>query len=218
VAVSDFISRRIKKAYRRESDVIYPPVDVEAFQLKVNKEDFYLASSRLVPYKKIPLIIESFNSMPDKKLIVIGDGPDAKRCKSLAGKNVVFMGYQSTVVLKDHMQRAKAFVFAAEEDFGIIPVEAQACGTPVIAFGKGGAVETIRGQNDQAPTGVFFYEQTVESIVAAVSLFDNEYFAKINPQDCRDNANRFSQQRFRLQFENFVQSKWSEFQKGVKND
>ncbi len=148
VAVSKFISRRIKKTYRRESHVIYPPVDIEKFQLKVDKEDFYLASSRLVPYKKIPLIIEAFNSMPDKKLIVIGDGPDAERCKRLAGNNVVFMGYQSTEVLKDHMQRAKAFVFAAEEDFGIIPVEAQACGTPVIAFGKGGALETIRGQSD----------------------------------------------------------------------
>jgi glycosyltransferase involved in cell wall biosynthesis len=218
VAVSEFISRRIKKAYRRESHVIYPPVDVEEFQLKMDKEDFYLASSRLVPYKKLPLIIESFSSMPDKKLIVIGDGPDAERCKSLAGNNVIFMGYQSTAVLKDHMQRAKAFVFAAEEDFGIIPVEAQACGTPVIAFGKGGALETIRGQSDQAPTGVFFYEQTVESIVAAVSLFENEYFAKIKPQDCRDNANKFSQSRFRAEFQDYVERKWREFKKGESND
>jgi len=217
VAVSEFISRRIKKAYRRESHVIYPPVDIEEFQLKVDKEDFYLASSRLVPYKKIPLIIESFNSMPDKKLIVIGDGPDAERCKSLAGNNVIFMGYQSTVVLKEHMQRAKAFVFAAEEDFGIIPVEAQACGTPVIAFGKGGVLETVRGQSDQTPTGVFFYAQTVESIVAAVSLFDNEYCQKIKPQDCRDNANKFSQSRFRAEFQDFVESKWSEFKKGESN-
>lgn len=218
VAVSKYISRRIDKAYRRESHVIYPPVDVEKFQIKVDKDDFYLTSSRLVPYKKIPLIIDSFNKMPDKKLIVIGDGPDANRCRNLAGENVIFMGYQSTEVLKDHMQRAKAFVFAAEEDFGIIPIEAQACGTPVIAFGKGGAIETIRGQNDLAPTGVFFYEQTVKSITAAVALFEDEYLAKITPQACRDNANRFSQQRFRLQFEDFVVKKWNEFQKGMKDD
>lgn len=218
VAVSKFISRRIDKAYRRESHVIYPPVDVEKFQIKLDKDDFYLTSSRLVPYKKIPLIIDSFNKMPDKKLIVIGDGPDANRCRSLAGENVIFMGYQSTEVLKDHMQRAKAFVFAAEEDFGIIPIEAQACGTPVIAFGKGGALETIRGQNDIAPTGVFFYEQTVESITAAVALFEHEYSKKITPQACRDSANRFSQQRFRLQFEDFVEKKWNEFQKGMKDD
>lgn len=218
VAVSKFISRRIDKAYRRKSHVIYPPVNVDKFEIKVKKDDYYLTSSRLVPYKKIPLIIDSFNKMPDKKLIVIGDGPDANRCKNLAGKNVIFMGYQSTEVLKDHMQRAKAFVFAAEEDFGITPIEAQACGTPVIAFGKGGVLETIRGQNDIAPTGVFFYEQTVESITAAVALFEHEYSKKITPHACRNNANRFSQQRFRLQFEDFVEKKWNEFQKGMKDD
>lgn len=218
VAVSKFISRRIEKAYRRKSYVIYPPVDVEKFQIKIDKEDFYLTSSRLVPYKKIPLIIESFNSMPDKKLIVIGDGPDADRCRNLAKENVIFMGYQNTEVLKDYMQRAKAFIFAAEEDFGIIPIEAQACGTPVIAFGKGGVLETIRGQNDLVPTGIFFYEQTVESIIAVVGLFEHEYSRKISPLACRDNASRFSQQRFRLQFEDFVMKKWNEFQKGMKND
>jgi glycosyltransferase involved in cell wall biosynthesis len=128
------------------------------------------------------------------------------------------MGYQNTEVLKDHMQRAKAFIFAAEEDFGIIPIEAQACGTPVIAFGKGGALETIRGQNYLDPTGIFFYEQTVESIIDVVALFEREYSSKISPQACRDNANRFSQQRFRLQFEDFVMKKWNEFQKGMKDD
>lgn len=218
VAVSKFISRRIKKAYRRDSHVIYPPVDVEEFKIKIDKEDFYLASSRLVPYKKIPLIIDAFNVMPDKKLLVIGDGPDSDRCKKMAKENVIFMGYQSTEVLKDHMQRAKAFVFAAEEDFGIMPLEAQSCGTPVIAFGKGGVLETIRGQNDLVPTGVFFYQQTVESIIEAVSLFEFEFSTKITPQACRDNAYRFSQQRFRLQFEDFVIKKWNEFQKGMKDD
>lgn len=216
VAVSKFISRRIEKTYRRESRVIYPPVDIESFQIKKDKEDFYLASSRLVPYKKIPLIIESFNKMPDKKLIVIGDGPEANRCKNLAKENVVFMGYKSTEVLRDYMQRAKAFVFAAEEDFGIIPIEAQACGTPVIAYGKGGALESIRGQNDSVPTGIFFYEQTIESIISAVTLFDNEFSLKITPQACRENANRFSIERFHKEFKSFVEIKFNEFQEGMK--
>ena len=217
VAVSKFISRRIMKVYRRESHVIYPPVDVEKFRLKVDKDDFYLTSSRLVPYKKIPLIIDSFNRMPNKRLIVIGDGPDFDRCKNLAKENIILMGYQSTKVLKNHMQRAKAFVFAAEEDFGIVPIEAQACGTPVIAFGKGGALETIRGQTDLTPTGVFFYKQTVESIIEAVELFEREFSPKITPYACRDNAYRFSQERFRSEFKNFVEEKWSEFRNDSKN-
>lgn len=155
IANSNFISRRVKKVYGREADVIYPPVDVDAFTLCEQKENFYLTASRMVPYKKVRIIVEAFNMMPEKKLIVIGDGPEFKNIKSIAGSNVQLMGYQPFEVLREKMQHAKAFVFASEEDFGIAPVEAQACGTPVIAYGKGGATETVR-MGDNA-TGVFFY-------------------------------------------------------------
>jgi glycosyltransferase involved in cell wall biosynthesis len=218
VAVSKFISRRINKVYRCESHVIYPPVDVEQFQINIEKEDFYLTSSRLVPYKRVPLIIESFNKMVDKKLIVIGDGPEAYRCVKLANKNIIILGYQSTEVIISYMQRAKAFVFAAEEDFGISPIEAQACGTPVIAYAKGGVLETIRGQNCPTPTGVFFNEQTTDSIISAVILFETEIQQKITPQACRSNAERFSQQRFRAELNEFIEDKWQEFEKSKRNE
>lgn len=167
IANSRFIARRIAKVYRRPARVIYPPVEVEAFSLREQKEDFYLTASRMVPYKKMPLIVEAFAAMPDKRLVVIGDGPELARCKAVAAPNVELLGYQPFEVLRDYMQRARAFVFAAEEDFGITPVEAQACGTPVIAFGRGGACETIVGLDaaaplpaagGAAPTGLFFAE------------------------------------------------------------
>jgi glycosyltransferase involved in cell wall biosynthesis len=137
IANSKFISRRIKKVYGREADVIYPPVDVERFKLKREKQDFYLTASRLVPYKRIDLIVEAFSKMPEKKLVVIGDGPEMSKIRKIAGANIEILGFQPNDVMEEYMMDAKAFVFAAEEDFGITPVEAQACGTPVIAFGKG---------------------------------------------------------------------------------
>lgn len=203
VANSDFIARRIWKVYRREAKVIYPPVDVEAFAMNEKKEDFYFTASRMVPYKKIDLIVEAFTNMPDKRLIVIGDGPDYTKIKSKAGKNVEILGYQPFEVLKEHMQKARAFVFAAEEDFGITPVEAQACGTPVIAFGKGGVLETVSGLEKPAPTGVFFYQQTVTAIIEAVNTFE-EKKEKINPSVCRNNALRFGPERFRKEIEEYV--------------
>ena len=134
VANSNFIARRIKRAYGRDSVVIYPPVDVEAFTMQEEKENFYFTASRMVPYKKVKLIVEVFNEVPEKELVVIGDGTEYEQIVKIAKSNVRILGYQSFEVLKDYMQRAKAFVFAAEEDFGITPVEAQACGTPVIAY------------------------------------------------------------------------------------
>ena len=142
--------------------------------------------------------------MPDKKLIVIGDGPDFAKIKAKAGKNVTLMGYQTFEVLKEHMQKAKAFVFAAEEDFGITPVEAQACGTPVIAFGKGGALETVVGLDKEKPTGVFFEEQTVESICDAVEKFEQQQDRFI-AENCRQNAERFSNERFMKEIREYVE-------------
>ncbi len=202
-AISNFIARRIWKTYRRESRVIYPPVAVDDFTMREDKENFYLTASRMVPYKKIPLIVEAFNQMPGKKLIVIGDGPDYAKIKALAKKNVTLLGYQPFSVLRNHMQNAKAFIFAAEEDFGITPLEAQACGTPVIAYGRGGVRETVQGLESERPTGVFFEEQSVEAILSAVARFETEG-KRITPQACRENAQRFSPERFRAEFMEFV--------------
>jgi glycosyltransferase involved in cell wall biosynthesis len=187
LANSHFIQRRIQKVYRRDSEVIYPPVDTSGFSLHEDKEPFYLTASRMVPYKKIDLIVEAFSAMPDKQLVVIGDGPDFAKIRAKAGPNVRLMGYQPFDVLRDHMQRAQAFVFAAQEDFGIVPLEAQACGTPVIAFGRGGALETVRGLHQAQPTGVFFESQTVAAIVAAVRTFEGER-ERFQPKRIREHA------------------------------
>lgn len=213
VANSDFIRRRIAKVYRRPADVIYPPVDVDAFTLGTVREDFYVSVSRLVPYKRVGLIVEAFKLLPARKLIVIGDGPELERTKSRAGANVEFLGYASSQTVRDYMQRARAMVFAAEEDFGIVPVEAQACGTPVIAFKKGGALETVRGFGDPNPTGLFFDEQTPEAIAEAVRTFE-EVREKITSENCRRNAERFSVERFRREFTDYVTRAWEEFESG----
>ena len=211
IAISNFIARRIQKVYRRDSTIIYPPVDIDAFEMRVNKEDFYLTASRMVPYKRIDLIVEAFNAMPEKRLVVIGDGPEFAKIKSKTGPNIELLGYQSFEVLRDHMQRAKAFIFAAEEDFGIAPLEAQACGTPVIAFSKGGATETIVGLENEEPTGVFFPTQSSLAIQQALHLFEQNW-DRITPDACRSNAMRFSSERFRLEFRDFVEHAWSSFQ------
>lgn len=211
VANSKFIARRIWKVYRRDATVIYPPVDIDTFSLWETKEDYYLAASRMVPYKKMDIIVNAFSQMPDKKLVIIGDGPDYKKIRTKAAENIQFLGYQSFPVLKEYMQRARAFVFAAEEDFGIVPVEAQACGTPVIAYGKGGTLETVQGLNTLSPTGVFFNEQTSVSIIDAVKRFEHEQ-GNISPQACRNNAVRFSPGRFRKEFQSLVEQQYSAFE------
>ena len=210
IANSQFIARRIWKVYRREATVIHPPVDVDNFELKTNKEPFYLTASRMVPYKKITAIVEAFKALPDRKLVVIGDGPEMKRVKALAGPNVEILGYQPSSVLSDLMQRARGFIFAAEEDFGITPVEAQACGTPVIAFGRGGALETIRGLDHAKPTGLFFQRQDAASIAEAVLEFERNA-DRMTPLDCWENAQRFSAQIFRETYGKFVEHCWDVF-------
>ena len=206
IANSHYIARRIKKIYNKESEVIYPPVDVEKFELYENKENFYFTASRMVPYKKIDLIVEAFSKMPDKKLVVIGDGPDINKIKSKATKNIEILGYQPFDVLKNYMKRAKAFVFAAEEDFGIIPVEAQACGTPVIAYNKGGVTETVI----DGKSGVFFEEQKVESIVKAVKHFE-KIEDEFNFKEIKKHSEKFSRKRFEKEIEEFVNKKYNEW-------
>lgn len=199
VANSAFVGRRIRKAYGCEATVVYPPVDVERFELSTQREDVYLIASRMVPYKRIPLIVEAFAAMPSRRLVVIGDGPDFARAKACAGPNVTLLGYQPDAVLVDWMQRARAFVFAAEEDFGISVVEAQACGTPVIALGRGGVREIVVESPDaERATGLFFSEQSVASIVDAVERF--EQYPPFRAEVCRRNAQRFTTERFKREF------------------
>ena len=206
VANSRYVARRIRKIYRRDAHVIYPPVDTEGFALETHKEDFYFTVSRMVPYKKIDLIVEAFSRMPDKQLVVIGEGPEFAKIRSKAGPNVKLMGYQPFSVVKEHMAHARAFVFAAEEDFGIVPVEAQACGTPVIAFGRGGATETVV----QGETGLFFMEQTPDALMTAVETFESGAL-EFSPERIRRHAEQFSQARFRKEMSDLVASEWESF-------
>ena len=211
VANSCYIARRIKKTYGKPSDIIYPPVDVDKFTLREAKEDFYLTASRMVPYKKIDLIVEAF-SQTDKKLLVIGDGPDMAKIKSKAGKNVELLGFASDETMADLMGRAKAFVFAAEEDFGITPVEAQACGTPAICFGRGGARETVL----DGESGLYFMEQNTKELLAAVAKFEQNY-DKFEPVKIRENSLKFSRARFEAEIKSYVEKKYEEFKDGLND-
>ena len=210
IACSKFIERRIKKIYRRDAYVIYPNVAVDQFVPGKERQDFYLTSSRLTPYKRVLLIVEAFAKMPDRKLIVIGAGPQYERVKKTATDNVKVLGYQEFPVLLSHMQAAKAFIFAAEEDFGIAPLEAQACGTPVLAFGKGGASETVV----HGVTGLHFHEQSVEAICDVVERFES-LSKPFEPLQIRAHAQRFSTDRFKRQFRDYVDAAWAEHQQEV---
>ncbi|MFN5399854.1 MAG: glycosyltransferase family 4 protein [Pseudanabaena sp.] len=207
VSNSEFIARRIHKVYRRSATVIYPPVDLQNYTLCEQKHEFYLTASRLVPYKRIDLIVEAFSQMSDRSLIVIGDGEQMAKIRAKASSNIKFLGHLEPEALREYMQKARAFVFAAEEDFGITPVEAQACGTPVIAYGRGGVCESVRGLDCDRPTGVFFAEQSVASIHAAVLEFEKNS-DRISPKICHENAMRFSTERFQAEFLEFVEQAW----------
>jgi glycosyltransferase involved in cell wall biosynthesis len=197
--ISRYIGERIKRCYGRESTVIYPPVDVEYFTPGGVHEAFYLAASRMVPYKKLPMIAAAFaRHLPERQLVIIGDGPEMERVQAAAGPNVRILGAQPREVLRDYLRRARAFVFAADEDFGILPVEAQACGTPVIAYGVGGARETVL----DGQTGVFFAEQTAAVVAEAVRRFES---AEFDAEAYRANAERFSAARFRGEFRGWVE-------------
>ncbi|HWB61409.1 MAG TPA: glycosyltransferase family 4 protein, partial [Chthoniobacteraceae bacterium] len=204
VANSHYIGRRIRKAYGRSSSVIYPPVDTAVFAPVAEKEDYYVTASRFVPYKKIRLVVEAFARMPGRTLHVLGDGPSWKEIASKATPNVRMLGYQDPLAMISQLQKAKAFVYAAQEDFGILPVEAQACGTPVIAYGKGGATETVIN----GTTGILFPTQTVEGICWGVDQFERQTF---DSTIIRANAERFSVERFRKNFGHFVQGAWDNF-------
>ena len=208
IANSEFIARRVQKCYRRPAEVVYPPVNITDFILQPDKQDFYVAASRMVPYKRMDLIAQAFRQMPERKLVIIGDGPDLDKVRAVAAgaSNITVTGFLPFPQMRHYMQQAKAFVFAAEEDFGITPVEAMACGTPVIAYGKGGALETVV----DGRTGFFFPQQTPESLVQAVEHFEQQGH-DIRPEHCREQAEHFSIELFRERFSRAVDAAIQEF-------
>lgn len=196
VTNSNYVARRVRRIYGRDATTIYPPVDTDYFTPSGAREGFYLTASRMVPYKRMDLVVAAFRYLPDSKLIVIGDGPERRKIEELGGPNVEFLGYQPDEVMRQYLQRAQAFIFAAEEDFGILPVEAQACGTPVIAYGKGGTLETVVDIDNATgadATGVLFYRQEPEAIASAVARFEA---ADIAPAACRAWAENFGLAQF----------------------
>ncbi len=208
LANSCHVQQRIWRTYRRPSRVLYPPVRTEMFSLQHEKDDFYVTVSRLVSYKRIDLIVDAFAAMPQRKLVVIGDGPEAAELKRRCPANVSLLGWQPDEVVQKHLGAAKAFVFAAHEDFGISPLEAQACGTPVIAYGVGGATETVRDlHKSSSPTGLLFRLQTTACLIDAVEAFE-QAGAVFDPQVCREWAETFSEENFKRSFTKIVEQSW----------
>jgi glycosyltransferase involved in cell wall biosynthesis len=212
LANSRHVQLRIWRAYRRHARVLYPPVAVERFTVREVKEDFYVTVSRLVSYKRVDLILKAFARLPDRRLFVIGDGPDRAELARHCPPNVTLLGWQPDDVVDSYLGAARAFVFAAHEDFGISPVEAQACGTPVIAFGRGGATETVQGaRTSSEPTGVLFPEQTAQSLADGVREFESTA-TRISSEACRRWAERFSEARFRREFTAILEQAWNAWQ------
>ncbi|MBD3419499.1 MAG: glycosyltransferase [Chitinivibrionales bacterium] len=205
VANSYYIAHRIQKCYNREATVIYPPVDIHRFHVSRHKDDYFITISRLVQYKRIDLIVKAFNEL-GLRLLIIGDGPARDRLKAIAQKNIEFLGYVSSPAIEEYLSKARAFIFSAEEDFGIVNVEAQAAGVPVVAFGRGGALETVI-ENE---TGLFFWKQSPQAIIDAMRQFlVNEH--KFDPAYIRQNAESFPRERFELEFKRFVDFAWEDF-------
>lgn len=213
IANSEEVRRRIWKYYRRRAIVIYPPVEVDKFSFSSSKAkgNYYFTMSRMVPYKRIDLIVKAFIELGDKKLIVAGDGPEMGRLKKIArdSSNIEFVGFVNDKDKIELMQKAKAFIFSAHEDFGIAPVEAQACGIPIIAYGKGGALETVVDNK----TGIFFNAQRIEELKKTVFRFE-ELKGSFNPTLIRKNAEKFSQTVFKNKIKKYVKKKLEELQNG----
>ena len=211
IANSQHTAKRIWRCYRRPAKVIYPPVDLEKFEFCAEKSDFYLTISRLVSYKQICLIVKAFNKLK-KPLVIIGSGSQLNEIRALAQSHVRVLGWQPHNVVKEYIEKAKAFVYAACEDFGIALVEAQACGTPVIAYGKGGALETVKDirEDPQNGTGLFFNVQQPEALIEAVKTFERLQ-TKIDPENCRSQATKFSPEIFKQSYLKYVEDCYQEW-------
>ncbi|MEX2596349.1 MAG: glycosyltransferase [Salibacteraceae bacterium] len=208
IANSHFVAHRIERAYGKKSIVIYPPVDTKKFQLKEHKDDFYFVASRMVEYKNIDLILDAFQRLPTKQLVIAGTGPLKFHLQKRAPSNVRFVGWLSEGELVRYMQQAKAFINASVEDFGIAGLEAQACGTPVIALGKGGYRETVI-ENE---TGIFFEREHPEALADAILRFERLSF---DPYKMRSNAKRYDKDVFRERFLNFFLDKCFDHEKSL---
>lgn len=219
VANSDFIRERISRCYGRDATVIHPPVDIGFFSPDTvapppAQRDYYVAGSRWVPYKRIDAIVAAFRALPDRRLFVTGDGPEAPRVRAASGANVELLGEVSRERLRDLLRGARAFLFAAEEDFGILPVEAQACGTPVIAYGRGGVLETVIATG-AGRTGTLFHERSPAAIADAIRRFDLE-LAGIDSSSCVRSAERFASERFAREIRAFVERTYGDFRAGKR--
>jgi glycosyltransferase involved in cell wall biosynthesis len=212
MANSAYVAKRIKKTYNRDAQVLYPPCDVHKMQVQHKKDDFFLAAGRLVPYKRFDLVVEAMQKLPDQKLVVIGDGPEMDKIRSKAGPNVELMGYQPDEVMHDYMQRARGFVFAAVEDFGIMPVEAQACGTPVIGINRGGVAETVIDKK----TGILFEKQTVDCVAEAMQTMADLPDDFFDADEIRKHAETFSRDVFRERLTQIVQSTCETWNDGIE--
>jgi len=205
IANSQHTARRIWRCYRRESTVIYPPINTEILPFSAQKEDFYLTVSRLVSYKQVSLIVQAFNQM-QKPLVIIGTGPEMTKIRQIAKPNIQLLGWQPNHIVQKYMSSAKGFVYAACEDFGMALVEAQACGTPVIAYGAGGALETVRDVRSAKPntaTGIFFQEQTAAALIETIELFE-VCQGKLDPEYARCHASQFDTKVFAQRYQEFV--------------
>ncbi len=208
IANSEYVRRWHCKRHHTDCSVIYPPVDLDVFKFDptIQREDYYVTTSRLEPYKRIDLIVEACSKL-GKRLLVIGKGTEEAHLRSIAGKSVEFLGFQEPSKIAEITARARAFIFMSREDFGIAPVEAQACGTPVIALGQGGALETIRGQDHAKPTGFFCREQKTRSLMEAILAFEATSHA-IDPRACHEQAMKFGVDSFRQAFQQLVLKAW----------
>jgi len=199
VAISEAVRQRIKQSYGRDAEVIYPPVDAQRFQVSTERGEYFLIISRLVPYKRIDLAVQAFSRL-NLPLWIIGDGRDRRALEAMAGPSVRFLGRLSDQEARAHLERCRAFIFPGEEDFGIAPLEAQAAGRPVIAYARGGALETVV----DGKTGLFFHEPTPESLARAVSGFEDGRF---DPRAIREHALRFDRAVFQQRLRDLIREK-----------